>query len=125
MLEMVKEKEKSDKRLLTLEVVIGCLSIFILLAMTIIAAYVPSLLDWQRIVIILTGFIPCVVGIGFAIRIEQVAGYYECKNCGHKYVPTYKAVMKSMHMGRTRYMKCPECQKRSWQKKVVSKGKNA
>ena len=27
------------------------------------------------------------------------------------------------HMGRTRYMKCPECGKRSWQKKVLSKEK--
>lgn len=25
----------------------------------------------------------------------------------------------SPHMGRTRYMKCPECGKRSWQKKVL------
>ena len=124
LLEMVKEKEKSDKRLLTLEVVIGCLSIFILLAMTIIAAYVPSLKDWQRIVIILTGFIPCVVGIGFAIRIEQVAGYYECQKCGHRYVPSYMRVLMSMHSGRTRYMKCPKCEKRSWQKKVISKEEN-
>ena len=124
LLEMVKEKEKSDKRLLTFEVVIGCLSIFILLAMTIIAAYVPSLLDWHRIVIMLAGMIPCFAGIGFAIRIEQIAGYYECQKCGHRYVPSYMRVLMSMHSGRTRYMKCPKCEKRSWQKKVISKEEN-
>lgn len=124
LLEMVKEKEKSDKRLLTFEVVIGCLSIFILLAMTIIAAYVPGLEDWHRIVIILSGMIPCVVGVAFAIRIEQVAGYYECQKCGHRYVPSYMRVLMSMHSGRTRYMKCPKCEKRSWQKKVISKEEN-
>jgi DNA-directed RNA polymerase subunit RPC12/RpoP len=68
-----------------------------------------------------SGFIPAFVGFFFAVRIEQVAGYYACKKCGHKYVPTYKAVNLSMHMGRTRYMKCPKCGEKSWQKKVISK----
>ena len=45
----------------------------------------------------------------------------ECKKCGHRYVPTFKAVNLAMHMGRTRYLKCPECGKKSWQKKVISK----
>ena len=56
-----------------------------------------------------------------ALKIEQVAGYYECRKCHHKYVPTYSSVLWAMHMGRTRYMKCPECNERSWQKKVISK----
>ena len=35
--------------------------------------------------------------------------------------PTYKAINLAMHMGRTRYMRCPKCCKKSWQKKVISK----
>ena len=57
-----------------------------------------------------------------ALKIEQTAGYYECQKCGHKYIPTFNSVMWAMHFGRTRYMKCPECNKRSWQKKVLKKG---
>ena len=120
LIEMVKQKEENDKRLLALEWVIGILSVIVLLAPIIVAAYLP-MENWQRIVLCFSGVIPCFVGIFYAIKIEQVAGYYECKNCGHKYVPTYKAVNLSMHMGRTRYMKCPECKTRSWQKKVISK----
>ena len=56
-----------------------------------------------------------------AVGIEQKAGYYECKNCHHRYVPTYWQTNLAMHIGRTRYMKCPECGKRSWQKKVLTK----
>ena len=56
-----------------------------------------------------------------ALRIEQIAGYYECRKCHHRYVPTYPNVLWAMHIGRTRYMKCPECNKKSWQKKVISK----
>ena len=51
----------------------------------------------------------------------QVAGYYQCKKCGHKYIPTYKEVKMAMHMGRTRYLKCPCCKQKSWNKKVINK----
>ena len=55
------------------------------------------------------------------LKIEQVAGYYECDKCHHKYIPSYKQVLWAMHINRTRYMKCPECHKRSWNKKVLQK----
>lgn len=121
LLEMVKEKEKTDKQLLNLEVVIGILSLLILFIPIIIGALLPIEKDWIRLVIVFSGMIPCFVGFFFALKIEQVAGYYECKECGHRYVPTYKAVNSAMHMGRTRYLKCPNCKKKSWNKKVISK----
>lgn len=120
LLEMVKQKEESDKRLLTLEWVIGILSLIVLFVPIIIGAYLP-MEEWQRVVIIFSGFIPCFIGLFFAIKIEQVAGYYECQHCKHKYVPELNSVWRSMHVGRTRYMKCPECKKKSWQKKIISK----
>ena len=123
LIEMVKEKEENDKRLLLLEWVIGILSILVLLIPIMIGSLVPIEEDWVRLVICLSGVIPAIVGIICTIKIEQVAGYYECKVCGHRYVPTFKAVSFSAHMGRTRYMKCPKCQKKSWQKKVISKEK--
>ena len=121
LLEVIKQKEEADKRLLALEWVVGILSVVVLLVPCVIAAYAENLADWQRILIVVSGFIPCMVGFAYAIKIEQVAGYYECKCCGHRYVPTAKAMWSSMHMGRTRYMKCPKCGQKSWQKKVISK----
>ncbi len=118
-LELTKAKEEADKRLLTLEVVIGVLSVVVLFIPILIGALLPNLEDWQRVVIVFSGFVPAIVGFMFAVRLEQVAGYYECKHCHHKYVPEYKTVVNSMHMGRTRYLKCPNCNKKSWQKKVI------
>ena len=123
LIEMVKQKEESDKRLLTLEWVIGILSVSILLIPLFIGALL-EIEEWKRVLICFAGFIPCIVGIIFALKIEQVAGYYECKECGHRYVPTFSQVLWAMHMGRTRYMKCPNCGKKSWQKKVISKEDN-
>ena len=120
LIEMIKQKEESDKRLLALEWVIGILSIIILMAPIFVAAFVP-MEEWLRLILIFSGLIPAIIGFCFAMRIEQVAGYYECRKCKHKYVPTYKAVNLAPHMGRTRYMKCPECHEKSWQKKVISK----
>ena len=120
LLEMVKQKEDADRRLLALEWVICILSVIVLLVPTIIGSLVP-MEDWLRIVLVCSGVIPCFIGFFFALKIEQIAGYYECKHCAHKYVPSFMAVNLAMHMGRTRYMKCPECGKRSWQKKVISK----
>lgn len=119
--EMKKLKEESDRRLLRCEWVISILSCIVLFVPILIADFLP-MEDGQRIVILLSGIIPFVLGVCYAIRIEQVAGYYECKHCKHRYVPTYRAVNLAPHIGRTRYMECPECGKKSWQKKVISKG---
>lgn len=120
LLEMIKQKEQSDQRLLAIEWVVGILSCIVLFVPIFIGALLP-MEDWQRIILVFSGFIPAVVGFCFAVRIEQIAGYYECKECGYRYVPTYKAVNLAMHMGRTRYMRCPKCNKKSWQKKKLSK----
>ena len=120
LLEMKKLKEESDKRLLTMEIVIGVLSCLVLFVLIFVASLV-EMADWIRILLITTGFISFIIAMSFALKIEQTAGYYECAKCHHKYIPTYSSVLWAMHFGRTRYMKCPECNKRSWNKKVLSK----
>ena len=115
-----KQKEEADKRLLTLEVVIGVLTASIFLTLCFIAAY-AEIAEWLRVLLIVVGLIPVLIACFFGIRIEQTAGYYECAKCHHKYVPTYSNVLWAQHFGRTRYMKCPKCNEKSWQKKVISK----
>ena len=120
MLELVKQKEETDKRLLSAEIVIG-VSASLVLFITIFIAAFAEIADWLRIVLIITGLVPFAIGMLFALRIEQTAGYYECAKCRHKYVPSYRSVLFAMHVNRTRYMKCPECGKKSWQRKVIRK----
>lgn len=120
LLESVKEKERSDRQLLTLELVFGLVAACTLLALALIAAYV-EMAEWLRIVLVVIGLVPLIIFVPFAILIEQRAGYYECAKCHHKYVPSYKSVFLASHMGRTRRMKCPKCHEKSWHKKVISK----
>lgn len=118
--EVKKEKEEADKLLLIAEWVIGILAVIVLLVPVFIGALAP-MEDWLRFFVVSSGFVPGLIGLFFTVKIEQVAGYYECQHCKHKYVPEYKDMMLSMHMGRTRFMRCPKCEKHSWQKKKISK----
>ena len=120
LIEILKQKEEADKRLLRLEIVLGIISVLPLIAAIIVANIVP-MEEWLASVIVLISLFPLLIATPVALKIEQKAGYYECAKCGHKHVPPYKSVFLAMHMGRTRHMKCPKCGERSWQKKKISK----
>lgn len=116
-------KERNDeytKKLLYFEVVLGytCSITFFTLIFTASFIEMPKLVS---AILIIIGFVIFIFGMASCIKIEQIAGYYECAKCHHKYIPTYNSVFFAMHSGRTRYMKCPKCHKKSWQKKVLTK----
>lgn len=119
LLDMVKQKEESDKRLLLMELVLG-ICCLLPLVFSIIIVLALEMEEWVATLITLGSLIPLLIAMPFAIKIEQKAGYYECKNCGHRHIPKYSSVFLSMHVNRTRYIKCPKCEKRSWHKKVIS-----
>lgn len=120
LLEMVRQKEEADKKLLRMEIITGIICLIPLLVAVIIVSAV-QMEEWLGGVIAGTSVIPLLVATPFMIRIEQTAGYYKCQRCGHVHIPKYSSVFMAMHMGRTRYMKCPKCGKRTWNKKVIEK----
>lgn len=120
LIEMSKELERKNKTVWTSMWVIMGVCIVALLSGLVIAAFLIPEGIWQLVTIILlcvVFLIPCF----YALKLEISVGAYKCKNCGHEIVPTYMQALNSMHMGTTRYLKCPECGKKSWQKKVISK----
>ena len=122
LLNMVKEKEESDRRLLKMEIIMGIATIIPFLAACLFVSVYP-LKEWVAVLTVLLSLVPFLIVAPFMMRIEQKAGYYECRECGHKYIPRYTSVLFAMHVNRTRYMRCPKCGKRSWQKKVIERDK--
>ena len=57
----------------------------------------------------------------YALKIEVKTGYYECRKCKNRFSPTYLEGLCAMHIHTTRYLKCPECNKKSWARKVMTK----
>ena len=119
-LEMAKELEKKNKTVWTSMWIIMGVSIIGLLGGLAVAAFLIPEGIWQLLTILgicVLFLIPCF----YALKLEVSVGAYKCKNCGHEIVPTYKQALNAMHMGTTRYLKCPECGKRTWCKKVLKK----
>ena len=118
LLEVKKEKEESDKRLLAMEIVGSVYSLLLMFSLILTSIFV-EMPNWIKIVLITFAFAEFVIAMFVAIRIEQKTGLYECAKCHHKYVPTFGQVFCAMHVNRTRFLKCPHCGKRSWSKKVM------
>ena len=120
LLDMAKELEKKNKTIWSSMWAIMIISITVLIASIFIAAFLIPEGIWQLITILgscVVFLIPCF----YALKLEVSVGAYKCKNCGCEIVPTYKEAMNAMHMGFTRYLKCPNCNKRTWCKKVIKK----
>ncbi len=120
LLDMAKELEKKNKTIWTsMWVILTVSMIALFIAITIAALLIPEGI-WLAVVVLgacVVFFIPCF----YALKLEVSVGAYKCKKCGHEIVPTYSQALNAMHMGTTRYLKCPECGKRRWCKKVLKK----
>ena len=120
LLEMAKELEKKNKTIWVAMWTIMTVSIIGLIGgLALIALFVPEG-PWMLVAILAlcaVFLIPCF----YALKLEVSVGAYKCKNCGHEIVPTYMQALNAMHLGTTRYLKCPECNKRTWCKKVLKK----
>ena len=120
LLDMAKEIEQKNKIIWRSMWAIMTVSITALFTGIFIAAFLIPEGVWQLITILgicIVFLIPCF----YALRLEVSVGAYKCKHCGHEIVPTYKQALNAMHMGTTRYLKCPECNKRTWCKKIINK----
>ncbi len=120
MLDLAKEIAQKNKTIWTTMWVIMAVSILGLLGgCAAVYFFVPEGI-WQAVSVIgicILFLLPCF----YALKLEVSVGAYKCKNCGHEIVPTYTQALNAMHAGTTRYLKCPECGKRTWCKKVLKK----
>ena len=87
LLEMQKQKEESDKKLLTIEIVMGVITLVMYCAVVMGVGFLP-IKESTQVLIIELATILLLIMCFFALRIEQIAGYYECRKCHHKHVPT-------------------------------------
>lgn len=118
LLEMSKELEIKNKIIWKSMWIIMSVSLIALLTGLCITAFLVPEGIWQVVTILglcIVFLIPCF----YALKLEVSVGVYKCKKCGCEIVPTYTEALFAMHMGTTRYLKCPNCKKRSWCKKVI------
>ena len=118
--QMAKNEERYHKRLLHSAYVIIATSLTALIClMSLISLLIPEcgFQDFLIIVSVILFIIPCMI----ALKFKAETGYYECKNCQHMFVPNYKEIVALMQTPNRRLLKCPECGKWTWCKKLIKK----
>ena len=120
LLEMAKQEEIKNRKLLTCMWVITITSGLFYVGIVTLASLLLEEGFLLGVVIVLSTLL-LLVACFYGLKLEVDAGYYECKLCHHRHVPSYSSVLWAPHMSTKRYLKCPKCHKRSWSKKVMSK----
>lgn len=120
LLESKEIEEKLNKKIITSTWLIFLSTLILYLGIIFLAIFtleegvaLGTIVSLSTIIFVLTAFL--------ALKFEVDAGYFECNKCKNRHVPTYMQALIAPHLGLTRYLKCPKCNKRSWNKKVLSK----
>ena len=119
LMQLRRQEEAANRKLLSLEWVIGLSGTAAFFMGMFAAAFAVENRIWQ-VALIVVSLVVFLADTHCALWLEQSVGYYACPKCGERYVPTMGAVFLAPHIGRTRYMKCPRCGQRAWQKKALT-----
>ncbi|MCR4903743.1 MAG: hypothetical protein K6A23_12855 [Butyrivibrio sp.] len=108
LIELQEQKQKADKNLLNIEWYMLAVNIPVYLVIIFIADILAEDGNTSLYIVLLVAGIIGIFGAAFiGVKIEYDAGYYECPNCGERYVPTMSVVVWAPHIGRRRKIKCP------------------
>lgn len=115
---LIKEKEETKFRLI-IETIVVFLTIIAACTIIMITGYV-ELKTWVRILLIVVALVIMFGGIGVAAALEMRSAVFKCSKCGHVFEPTKSAYIMGAHTIMRRRLKCPNCQKRNWCKRLLS-----
>ena len=121
LVKMVREQEEKDKMLFKTGIFGGALSTIPLFCASLFIIGNPQLNDWVETLIVGVTMIPVIMAVPMVFKIQQKAGYFKCPDCGHCHIPTLSEVVGSRNRFTKRELMCPNCKKKTWQKKVFTK----
>lgn len=73
-----------------------------------------EMLVWQRVALVVIGFVVIIGGIIVALVLELTSGAFECAKCGKRFMPRVRAYILAPHTPTKRLLKCPYCGEKSW-----------
>ena len=120
LLELSKQDEIKNKKLITSMCILTLTTLIFFIGIIMLALYTLKEGPLLGAIICVSTTITLIIAF-YVVKLGVDAGYYECKNCHHKFTPTYKEMMRSMNVLTTTHLKCPKCNKRTWCKKVLKK----
>ena len=123
LLEMRREIESKNKKILILNRIITFLGVVIYLLIVLSTILIEMPMVIRNTIMALALVILLLFGV-YNLNIIRKTGYYECQECKHQYIPTFYQMFFGMS-GITKdgiwRMKCPNCNKKCWHKKVLTR----
>lgn len=113
MMELIKERNENKKKLI-LSAVICFITVLSSCILVMVSGLSTEFTTLTRIGLIVSAVVIIICGIACAVALEFDAGKYECRKCGHKFVPTVTEYVNAAHTITRRHLKCPNCGKKSW-----------
>ncbi len=111
LMKLINEREHA-KRSLWLGIIAVVATLLAGITLFMIAGYF-ELKTWQKVVLIVVGFITIAAGLTVAVVLEVHSGAFECAKCGKRFMPKMGAYLAGAHTTTRRYLKCPHCGKKS------------
>ena len=112
-LSLIQEERKKAKFQTIIAVIVVVATFFAGLTLIMLSGFL-EMKTLYRILLIVIGAVVILTGIGVAVALEITCGAFECRKCGHRFVPSVGAYLMGAHTATTRFLKCPKCGKRSW-----------
>lgn len=116
----IENEIRENKKKIVITLIMVLVTLISSLTILLLTEYL-EMSDTLRGVLIAIGLVVLFGGLFSAALLEMSAGTYECPHCKKRFVPTTKSYMLGMHTVTRRRLECPECGKKGWCKRRLSK----
>lgn len=113
---LLKLMDKTSPKLkYTISTISAIVTILITLGLILLAGFVIEEV-WIKILVCVMSVLLVVSNIALILLVAVNTEVYECCHCGEKFVPTMREYLMGANTMKKRYLRCPYCHKKGWNK---------
>lgn len=113
---LLKLMDKTSPKLkYTISTISAIVTILITLGLILLAGFVIEEV-WIKILVCVMSVLLVVSNIALILLVAVNTEVYECCHCGEKFVSTMREYLMGAHTMKKRYLRCPYCHKKGWNK---------
>lgn len=113
---LLKLMDKTSPKLkYTISTISAIVTILITLGLILLAGFVIEEV-WIKILVCVMSVLLMVSNIALILLVAVNTEVYECCHCGEKFVPTMREYLMGANTMKKRYLRCPYCHKKGWNK---------
>lgn len=113
---LLKLMDKTSPKLkYTISTISAIVTILITLGLILLAGFVIEEV-WIKILVCVISVLLVVSNIALILLVAVNTEVYECCHCGEKFVPTMREYLMGANTMKKRYLRCPYCHKKGWNK---------